>query len=120
MLLFWFTGCADCIAETPLLKQLFAKYHARGLEIVGISLDDDPAKVDHFIAEKSIPWAQLCDGKVDAGPIPKLYNVTGTPDLFVIDPNGNIAARLDSANQLERQLTSMGLGGVVLPGRPLR
>src|SRR5205807_10286013 len=65
----------------------------RGFEIIGISLDDEPAKVEGFIAQKGISWPQICDGKADAGAIPKLYNVNGTPDLYVIDRAGNIAAR---------------------------
>lgn len=57
-----------------------------------------------FIAEKGILWPQLCDGKTDAGTIPKLYNVNGTPDLYVIDRAGNIAARVSSAKELDRHL----------------
>jgi hypothetical protein len=97
----------DCVAEVPLLKELYSKYRSRGLEIVGISLDDEPFKVGRFVAEKGIGWPQICDGKADTGAIPKLYNVTGTPDLFVIDRAGNIAARLMSAKQLERQIAEV-------------
>jgi hypothetical protein len=76
--------------------------------------------VARFVTEKSIFWPQLCDGKAEAGAIPKLYNVTGTPDLFVIDRAGNIAARLDTAKQLDRALA--GITGFVefprvIPGR---
>jgi hypothetical protein len=63
--------------------------------------------VERFTAEKGVPWAQICDGKADAGAIPKLYNVNGTPDLYVIDRAGKIAARLSSAKQLERKLAEM-------------
>jgi predicted methyltransferase len=63
--------------------------------------------VEHFIAQKGVFWQQICDGKADAGAVPKLYNVTGTPDLYVIDRAGNIAARLDSAKQLDRQLAEV-------------
>jgi predicted methyltransferase/thiol-disulfide isomerase/thioredoxin len=107
VLVFWFTGCAECVAEVPLLKQLYWKYKERGLEMIGISLDDEPATLERFIAEKGVFWPQLCDGKTDAGVIPKLYNVEGTPDVFVIDRAGNIAARLFSAKQLDRQLAEV-------------
>ena len=77
------------------------------MEILGISLDDEPSKVERFVAEKGVSWRQICDGKAGQGAIPKLYNVYGTPDLFVIDRDGNIAARLFSAKQLDDQLTKM-------------
>jgi hypothetical protein len=109
----------DCVAEVPLLKQLYSKYQERGLEIVGISLDDEPSKVERFIAEKRIGWPQICDGRADAGAIPKLYNVTGTPDLFVIDRAGNIAARLTGAKQLEQQVAQVTASNAFHP-RPQR
>jgi hypothetical protein len=95
------------VAEVPLLKELYGKYQERGLEIIGISLDDEPAKVERFVAQNDILWPEICDGKADAGAIPKLYNVSGTPDLYAIDRAGNIAARLSSAKQLDRQLAAL-------------
>ena len=72
--------------------------------MVGISLDEDKGIVERFVAQKSIFWPQICDGKADAGEVAKLYNVQGTPDLFVIDRTGNIAVRLTSAKQLDQHL----------------
>jgi hypothetical protein len=63
--------------------------------------------VERFIAQKGVSWPQICDGKGDDGPIPKLYNVKGTPDLYVIDRAGNIAARLSSAKLLDRQIAEL-------------
>jgi len=82
---------------------------------VGISLDDEGSKVERFVAEKGISWPQICDGKADTGAIPKLYNVTGTPDLFVIDRAGNLAARLMSAKQLERQIEEVTASNALPP-----
>jgi peroxiredoxin len=107
VLVFWFTGCAEWRSEVPLLKELYAKYRDGGVEMIGISLDDEPEKVKPFITEKGMSWPQLCDGKTDEGAIPKLYNVTGAPDVFVIDRAGNIAARLSNAQQLDRHLAEV-------------
>ena len=63
--------------------------------------------MERFAAQKGVFWPQLCDGKSDVGAIPKLYNVNGTPDLYVIDRSGNIAARLFTAKQLDRQLAEV-------------
>ncbi len=37
---FWATWCGPCLAELPNLKKIYEKYHDRGLEIVGVNLDD--------------------------------------------------------------------------------
>ncbi len=95
------------MAEVPLLKQLYWKYQDRGLNLIGISLDENKAAVNEFVAQKSIFWPEICDGKADAGEVAKLYNVQGTPDLFVIDRAGNIAARVASAKLLDQQLTEV-------------
>ena len=92
------------MAEVPLLKQLYWKYQDRGLNLVGVSLDQDKGAVDRFVAQKSIFWPEICDGKAEAGQVAKLYNVQGTPDLFLIDRAGNIAVRLTSAKQLDQHL----------------
>jgi len=77
------------------------------LHLVGVSLDNDKSKVDSFVVEKSIFWPVLWDGRADEGQIAKLYNVQGTPDLWVVDRAGNIAARLRSAKLLDQQLTEV-------------
>jgi len=88
------------------------------LTLVGISLDDEPGKVERFVAQKGIFWPEVCDGKTDAGEIAKLYNVEGTPDLYVIDRDGNIAARLFSATLLDRHLAEVTAADAFPPRIP--
>ena len=71
---------------------------------VGISVDTNLDRLDTFVKEKAIPWAQLADGKAFDGPVPKLYRPNGTPTLFVLDRSGKIAAKLGSAEQVEENL----------------
>jgi peroxiredoxin len=79
---------------------LNAKY-AKDVVFIGISVDTNLDRLDKFVKEKAIPWAQLADGKAFDGPIPKLYRPNGTPTLFVLDRSGGIAAKLGSAEQVE-------------------
>ena len=77
------------------------------MNLVGVSLDEEKTEVERFVGQKSIFWPEICDGTADEGQVPKLYNVSGTPDLFVIDRAGKIAARVTSAKLLDRQLTEV-------------
>ena len=86
---------------------MYWKYQDRGLNLVGVALDEKPATVESFVPQKGIFWPEICDGKAEAGEIPKLYNVNGTPDLYVIDRAGNIAARVSSAKLLDRHLAEV-------------
>jgi hypothetical protein len=82
---------------------LNAKY-AKDVVFIGISVDINLDRLDTFVREKAIPWAQLADGRAFDGPIPKLYRPNGTPTLFVLDRSGKIAAKLLSAEKIEESL----------------
>jgi len=89
--------------EVPLLKALHEKY-AKQATIVGISVDDSLDRTDRTIKEKKMTYPVLADGKGFDGPLMKAYHIQGTPELFVIDRDGKIVARLGSAKQIEDTL----------------
>jgi thiol-disulfide isomerase/thioredoxin len=60
---FWATWCGPCVAEMPAMKALYARYHAQGVEFLGVSLDLPEAqggldRLKAFVKEKEIPWPQ--------------------------------------------------------------
>ena len=89
--------------EVPLLKALHVKY-ANQATIVGISVDDSLDRTDRTIKEKKMTYPVLADGKGFDGPLMKAYHIQGTPELFVLDRDGRIVARLGSARQIEDTL----------------
>jgi hypothetical protein len=89
--------------EVPLLKALHTRYANQAI-IIGVSVDISLERVDRVMKEKAITWPILADGKGFDGPIPKAYHIQGTPELFVLDREGKIFARVGSAKQLEAKL----------------
>lgn len=89
--------------EVPLLNALHTRYAGKAV-IIGISIDGDLARTDRTIKEKRMAYPVLADGKGFDGPIPTAYHVQGTPDVYVIDREGRIAAYLGSAKPLEDTL----------------
>lgn len=87
---FWATWCGPCIAEMPNVKTVYEKYHDRGFEIIGISLDTDEAALRRFIKENQLPWRQVFDGKGWETPLVQKYGVRGIPAQFLIDPEGTV------------------------------
>ncbi len=59
---FWATWCPPCVEGTQKLKQVYSKYQAQGLEVVGISWDNDKGKLVKFIAENQLKWPVYFDG----------------------------------------------------------
>lgn len=75
------------------LADLYAKYHARGLEIYQISLDVDKAVWATVVSSQEIPWISVNDGNGRDSRSVSSYNVTQLPTLYVIDRKGDIVGK---------------------------
>jgi peroxiredoxin len=90
---FWATWCGPCRAELPNVLETYEKFHGKGFEVMGISLDDDKTKLTDFLKDKKIPWQQYFDGKGWENKLSQEYGVTGIPATYLIDGEGKIIAR---------------------------
>ncbi|PYV40763.1 MAG: hypothetical protein DMG06_19250 [Acidobacteria bacterium] len=87
------------------MKKLDKKFAKQGLVIVGLSMNTELKPVQEMVAQKSIKWQQVCDGKGFDGELPKLFNVQGTPADYVLDRNGKIAGKRLSHEELSRVIS---------------
>ena len=87
---FWATWCGPCIAEMPNIKAVYEKYHDKGFEIIGISLDTDEATLRKFIKENQLPWRQVFDGKQWETRLVQQYGIRSIPAQFLIDREGRV------------------------------
>lgn len=86
---FWATNCPPCLEEMPNLKQIYADYHDKGFEIVGVSLDGDSSIVQQFTGRTEITWPMIVErGTVDS--LRASYFVPTIPSLFIIDQSGKL------------------------------
>lgn len=98
---FWATNCAPCLAEFPNMKQLYAEYHDRGLEILGISLDEDRDVVHAFQETWKLPWPLIVNpSKVDQ--LRRDYRVPKIPAIYVLDQQGTVFAFDTRGNDLRQ------------------
>ncbi len=87
MLDFWATWCGPCRAELPGLVKAYEKYHERGFEVLGISLDQDKQqdKVESFLKANSMTWPQIYDGKYWKADIAQMYSIDSIPHAYLVD-----------------------------------
>jgi peroxiredoxin len=78
------------VAEIPNMIEQYEKYHDQGFEVVGISLDEDKAEVEQFVADNKIPWPILFAGKGWQDPVAQFYGISGIPQLVLIGRDGNV------------------------------
>ncbi len=83
----WATWCVPCRQETPYLQSVFAEYEARGLRVVGISLDTGDAAEDirSFVEDYGVTYTILHDPRMRGL---ELYQIIGLPGSFLIDREG--------------------------------
>ncbi len=108
LVIYWETWCAPCRKEMPKLDAFYKRYHAQGLEIIGISIDfeRDFEKARKAARAVTYPTAVAKAITDDGFGIPK-----GVPITWIIDVDGKVRDRLiDVRDEL--------LNGIVVPLLP--
>ncbi len=108
---FWATWCGPCVAEIPNVLDEYEKYHDKGFEVLGISLDAESTRVEEFIAKREIPWKTLF-GESDETrawnhPMAIRYGVTGIPTAILVDQKGNVVSLSARGKELGKQLEKL-------------
>jgi peroxiredoxin len=103
---FWATWCGPCLAELPNVVAAYKKYHSKGFEIIGISLDrpESLEKLKTFAKEHEMPWAQFYDGKYWANKLAVRYGIQSIPATFLLDGEGRIIGKDLRGAALEQML----------------
>lgn len=102
---FWATWCSPCVHELPNVIKTYEKNHAKGFEIIGVSLDDNQQKLSSFLKEKNMTWQQYFDGKGWANKLAAKYGVESIPATFLLDGDGKIIAKDLRGEALDEAVT---------------
>jgi thiol-disulfide isomerase/thioredoxin len=88
---FWASWCKPCIAELPNVLAAYESWHAKGLEVVGVSLDgkDSFEALSRLVSERSIPWMQVVDAS-GTNPVARAYGVKAIPYTVLVGSDGKI------------------------------
>ncbi|PZR11807.1 MAG: hypothetical protein DI539_20375 [Flavobacterium psychrophilum] len=90
---FWASWCVPCRNENPNVVALYNEYHAKGLNIIGVSLDKDSDKWKKAIADDKLNWNHVSNLLFWDEPIAKQYGVESIPATFILDASGKIVAK---------------------------
>ena len=104
---FWASWCGPCRAEMPHVKALYEKYHSKGFEIVGVSLDNDKAAWTGAIQRMNLTWPHLSDLKGWQSEAAALYGISSIPATLLIDPQGKIVAFGLRGDQLDAKVAEL-------------
>lgn len=92
---FWATWCGPCLREMPNVISIYKKYHSKGLEILGVSLDEEKSadKWRQMIKDRGMDWNHGSSLQGWDCPVAKMFNVTAIPRMYIIDKDGKIIAQ---------------------------
>ncbi|BFM45568.1 hypothetical protein CFS9_42090 [Flavobacterium sp. CFS9] len=72
---------------------IYKELHAKGLNIIGVSLDKEAAAWKEAIAKDGLTWTQVSNLKFWDEPIAKQYGVESIPATFILDASGKVVAQ---------------------------
>lgn len=90
---FWASWCGPCMREMPNIIEAYTQFKDKGLEIVGVSLDQDEKAWKGAIEKMKMTWPQMSDLKSWKCEGAQLYAVNSIPHTVLIDKQGTIIAR---------------------------
>ena len=104
---FWASWCVPCQTEAPVLEGAFQRYHAQGIEFVGVDIKDTTSDAQIFLRRYVSTYPNGFDAQkriyID-------YGVYGLPETFVVDRNGMVVHHVIgpvSESQLDAWLGSL-------------
>ena len=101
---FWASWCMPCRQENPNVLKMYLKYQSKGLEIIGVSLDQDQAAWNKVIAEDGLKWKHVIDSGQQ---IARAYGVKSIPHTVLLDENNNIVAVGLRGAQLQKKIAEL-------------
>jgi thiol-disulfide isomerase/thioredoxin len=108
---FWATWCPPCREELPNVKQNYEKYHEKGFEVVGVSLDQSRDDLQKFIADEKIAWPILFpkDSKDQywKHPLAVYYGVNAIPCAILTNQKGEVVSLSARGAELTDKLAEL-------------
>lgn len=104
---FWASWCRPCRAENPNVVKAYNMFHAKGFDVLGVSLDKDKAAWQKAIADDHLSWTHISDLGMWNSSVVKLYNISGIPFSVLLDKEGKVVAKGLRGEELESAIRKL-------------
>jgi len=112
---FWATWCVPCRSSFPFFDRLQQEYGAKGLKVVGLTLEEDGDAVTDFLEGVPAGFTIARDPTGHAG---EVYEVVAMPTTFLLDRSGTVVARFEGGGKPVHDKLESAVG-ILLAGQPL-
>ncbi|MBX7124791.1 MAG: AhpC/TSA family protein [Cyclobacteriaceae bacterium] len=104
---FWAKWCGPCRRENPNVVKAYHKFHGRGFEVFGVSLDRTKEDWVKAIKEDGLVWTHVSDLKYFDSQAARDYDINAIPFSLLLDKNGLIVAKNLRGSALEKKLSEV-------------
>ena len=104
---YWASWCGPCRGENPHVVEIYKEYHPKGLEIFGVSLDNNKEAWVKAIADDGLVWKHGSDLKGWQSAPAQLYSVSGIPHTVLLDENNKIIAKNLRGDELKQKIAEL-------------
>ena len=96
---------AASAARNLALREVYDKYHSKGLEIYQVSFDPD----EHFwkTSADNLPWICVRDATGAYSRYVSLYNIQNLPSVFLVDRENTLSARGENVQDIEAAIRKL-------------
>lgn len=105
LVMFWSSWCEHCKGEAPEVKLYYDKWHAKGFEIVGVSIDTNPTAWKDALKERGFTFPNVCGMKGYDSKVARDYKISRTPGFFLLDASGKIVLKPNGIRQVDNWLS---------------
>ncbi len=88
---FWATWCPPCVDESPSLQKFAEQMRNQGVEVIGISVDQDPATLQKFIDRLHLTFTI---GRDPHQELAQRYGTFKYPETYIVDRDGGVAEKI--------------------------
>ena len=121
----WEPGCGHCKKEMPKLQEVYKQFKSKGLEVVAVNNELENEDWIKFVEEKELDWINISDNPeinnsenarqlildgtttLNSLNFRAMYNITSTPQIYLLDKNKEILAKQLNSEQLEGMLENL-------------
>jgi cytochrome c biogenesis protein CcmG/thiol:disulfide interchange protein DsbE len=105
---FWASWCIPCKDEAPFLQEIYGKYGAQGLVVVGVDAQDFRQDAKRFLKRFGVTYPVVYDGR---GSTLGKWGVTGFPETFFVDRTGRLVGeRITGGVDIDRNREAFDRG----------
>jgi len=104
---FWASWCPNCHEEMPNVVEVYEEYHDKGLNMIGVSIDNDEAEWKYAIKDFGMNWEQVSNHNHWQDEIVRAYGVTSIPYSFLLDENRKVIDKKLKGEELKQKIKEL-------------